>query len=52
GDSLEVDTDKGHVLNKSKNKKSEINPLPEFMAKIIKDGGVVKHFKKYGGFKI
>jgi len=51
GDSLEVDTGKGYVLNKAKNKQIDINPLPEFMSKIIKDGGVVKHFKKHGGFK-
>jgi len=26
--------------------------LPGFMTRIIKDGGVVKHFKKHGGFKL
>ena len=52
GDSLEVDTVKGDVLNKANGKKVDITPLPDFMAGIIKDGGVIKHFKKHGGFKI
>ena len=50
-DELEVDTDKGVVLNKRSKKTVSIKPLPDFMSKIIKDGGVVKHFKKHGGFK-
>jgi len=52
GNRLEVDTDKGYVINKANNKKVQIIPLPGFMTRIIKDGGVVKHFKKYGGFKL
>jgi len=51
-DELEVDTDKGVVLNKRSKKSVSIKPLPDFMSKIIKDGGVIKHFKKHGGFKI
>jgi len=51
GDALDVDTEKGVIVNKTKNEQIEINPLPDFMSKIIKDGGVVKHFKKYGEFK-
>ena len=52
GHRLEVDTDKGYVVNKANNKKVQITPLPGFMTRIIKDGGVVKHFKKHGGFKL
>ena len=52
GNLLEVDTDKGYVINKANNKKVQITPLPDFMTRIIKDGGVVKHFKKHGGFKL
>ncbi len=52
GDALEVDTVKGYVLNRTGNKKKQINPLPGFMARIVKDGGVIRHFKKHGGFKI
>lgn len=51
GNALEIDTDKGYVLNRDTGKKITINPLPKFMSKIIKDGGVIKHFKKNKGFK-
>jgi len=50
-DFIEVDTAKGVVFNKSKSKRLDIKPLPDFMSKIIKDGGVVNHFKKHNGFK-
>jgi len=52
GDRLEVDTDKGYVSSKANNKKVDITPLPCFMARIIRDGGIISHFKKHGGFKI
>lgn len=52
GDKLEVDTDKRYVFNKANGKKVKITPLPGFMARIIKDGGIINHFKKHGGFKI
>jgi 3-isopropylmalate/(R)-2-methylmalate dehydratase small subunit len=29
-----------------------INPLPPFILKIIKDGGLVNHFRKQGGFEL
>jgi 3-isopropylmalate/(R)-2-methylmalate dehydratase small subunit len=51
-DILEVDTVNGYVLNVSTGKKSAIAPLPDFMSKIIEDGGVIEHFKKHGDFKI
>lgn len=52
GDVLEVDLDKGVVFNKSKNVKLEIKPLPNVMIKILQDGGLAEHFKKYGGFNL
>lgn len=52
GDRLEIDTEKGYVLNTANGKHTRINPLPDFMSRIIKDGGVISHFKKHGGFKI
>jgi 3-isopropylmalate/(R)-2-methylmalate dehydratase small subunit len=50
-DVLELDTDKGYLFNKSKSRIIDIKPLPDFMSRIIKDGGVVEHFKKHKGFK-
>ena len=52
GDLLEVDLDKGIVLNKTKNLKLEVKPLPKVMIKILQDGGLAPHIKKYGGFNL
>jgi 3-isopropylmalate/(R)-2-methylmalate dehydratase small subunit len=52
GDVLEADLDKGVVYNKTKNVKLEVKPLPNVMIKILQDGGLAEHFKKYGGFKL
>jgi len=30
----------------------KINPLPPVMRKLLSDGGLVEHFKKYGGIKL
>lgn len=47
-DSLAMDLDKGVVRNMSKNIELEIKPLPKFMQELLKEGGVVSYFKKYG----
>ena len=52
GDELEVNLEEGIVYNKSRKKKIKINPLSGFMIKILKDGGLAAHFKKYGTFKL
>ena len=52
GDVLEVDLDKGIVFDKTKNVKLEVKPLPNVMIKILQDGGLAEHFKKYGGFNL
>jgi 3-isopropylmalate/(R)-2-methylmalate dehydratase small subunit len=52
GDVLEVDLDKGIVFNKTRNMKLEVKPLPNVMIKILQDGGLAEHFKKYGGFNL
>ncbi|MFZ2454897.1 MAG: 3-isopropylmalate dehydratase small subunit [Candidatus Altiarchaeia archaeon] len=52
GDVLEADLDKGVVFNKTKNVKLDVKPLPGVMIKILQDGGLAEHFKKYGGFKL
>ncbi|RJX27604.1 MAG: 3-isopropylmalate dehydratase small subunit [Dethiobacter sp.] len=51
GDLLQVNLEKGIVLNKSKNREIPITPLPQVMLKILSDGGLIKHFQKYGDFK-
>jgi len=52
GDELEVDLDNGIIKNKTKNIEIKIAPLPSTMQILLQDGGLVEHFKKYGGFKI
>jgi 3-isopropylmalate/(R)-2-methylmalate dehydratase small subunit len=52
GDELELDMEKGLLTDKTKNLEMMIKPLPNFMLRILKDGGLVAHFRKYGGFKL
>jgi 3-isopropylmalate/(R)-2-methylmalate dehydratase small subunit len=51
GDELEIDTETGKLRNKSKGLLLDIKPVPPVMKKLLEDGGVIEHFKKYGGFK-
>ena len=50
GDELEIDIESGKLKNKSKGLILDIKPIPPVMKKLLADGGVVEHFKKYGGF--
>lgn len=52
GDELIVYPDRGFIENITRNKKIAFNPLPEFMLKILSDGGLVEHFKKHGGYNL
>jgi 3-isopropylmalate/(R)-2-methylmalate dehydratase small subunit len=51
-DSLQIDLEKGELKNLSKNAETKIKPLPPVMRKLLADGGLVEHFKKYGGIKL
>ncbi len=50
-DKLAVDLSKGILHNQTKGIDIPITPLPAVMLKILSDGGLVEHFKKYGEFK-
>jgi 3-isopropylmalate/(R)-2-methylmalate dehydratase small subunit len=52
GDELDVDLGAGVIRNKTKGVELTVKPLPDFMVKILSDGGLVAHFRKYGGFSI
>lgn len=52
GDELEIDLESGIVRDITQGFEININPLPPFMMKLLQDGGLVEHFKKYGGFSI
>jgi len=49
-DEIEVFLDKGKVCNISKNIEIDIRPLPEFMQRLLEEGGAINYFKKHGGF--
>lgn len=50
GDELSIDLGQGILKNVTKGIEITITPLPPVMLKILQDGGLVEHFKKYGGF--
>lgn len=51
-DRLEIDLENGILKNLTKKTESKIKPLPPVMRKLLADGGLVEHFKKYGGIKL
>ncbi len=46
GDELEIDINKGEIRNLTKKEVYKIPPLPEFMQKILLDGGLIPHILK------
>jgi 3-isopropylmalate/(R)-2-methylmalate dehydratase small subunit len=52
GDELEVDLEAGTVKNVTKGETLKFAPLPPVMVKILNDGGLVEHFRKYGDFSL
>ncbi|QLH75617.1 MAG: 3-isopropylmalate dehydratase small subunit [Methanomassiliicoccales archaeon] len=52
GDELDVDLERGIVLNRTKGIEIKAVPLPPVMVKILNDGGLAEHFKRYGGFNL
>jgi 3-isopropylmalate/(R)-2-methylmalate dehydratase small subunit len=52
GDELEVDLEKGTVINKTQEKTLKFTPLPGVMIKILGDGGLLAHIEKHGDFKL
>ena len=50
-DVIEIDMDKGVVKNITKDIELNIKPLPEFMQKLINEGGLINYVKKYGELK-
>lgn len=51
-DELQIDLENGELRNLTQKTKMKINPLPPVMRKLLSDGGLVEHFKKYGGIKL
>lgn len=51
-DELRIALTQGVLENLTGGKVIEINPLPQAMVKILKDGGLVEHLNKHGTFAI
>lgn len=51
GDHLEISLENNRIKNITKNSLIPIRSIPPVMKKLLADGGVIEHFKKYGGFK-
>jgi len=52
GDSLEIDLDKGKVTDLSQERELTSKPVTGFMQELLKAGGIVNYYKKYGELKI
>jgi 3-isopropylmalate/(R)-2-methylmalate dehydratase small subunit len=50
GDALDIDLTEGVIFNRTKDLQIAVKPLPPVMLKILKDGGLAAHFRKFGGF--
>jgi len=50
-DELEIDLDKNTLKDLTKNINLKTKPLPRIMQKLLSDGGLVAHFKKYNDIK-
>ncbi len=47
GDELEIDLDKGVLVNTSKGIEKRISPLPKVMQKILQEGGMIDYFARH-----
>lgn len=52
GDELELDVKNGSIKNLTKSIEIKFAPLPDVMIKLLADGGLVEHVKKYGDFNL
>ncbi|MFZ5800108.1 MAG: 3-isopropylmalate dehydratase [Candidatus Omnitrophota bacterium] len=52
GDRMEIDLDKGILTDLATKKNLQVKPLAPFMQTLLKDGGVVEHFKKHRGLNL
>jgi 3-isopropylmalate/(R)-2-methylmalate dehydratase small subunit len=51
-DLLDIDLNTGLIKNLTKNIELKIKPLPDFMQGLLKEGGALNYFKKYGELKV
>jgi len=51
-DILEINLEEGTIGNLTSGAKFSTKPMPEFLLTILKNGGLVAHFKKHGDFQL
>ncbi|MGE5576129.1 MAG: 3-isopropylmalate dehydratase small subunit [Syntrophothermus sp.] len=52
GDELVADLEAGVLEDRTTGVRIPVKPLPRVMIKILQDGGLAAHFRKYGTFKL
>ena len=52
GDTIEIDMDSGDVVDSTKGTNVRASPVPKTMQVLLKDGGLIPHLKKHGGFAL
>jgi 3-isopropylmalate/(R)-2-methylmalate dehydratase small subunit len=52
GDNLKIYLEKGKIEDETNDKILTFTPLSPFMRKLIEDGGIEEHVKKYGDLKV
>ncbi|MFA4991853.1 MAG: 3-isopropylmalate dehydratase, partial [Candidatus Omnitrophota bacterium] len=52
GDEVRVDLEKGIVSCSQRGYSLRIKPFTEFQKKLVREGGIVSYYKRYGGLKI
>ena len=51
-DTLDLDLDKGVIRDITKDINLQAKPLPHFMQELLKEGGIINYFRKYGELKV
>ena len=52
GDEIELFIKEGKIINHTRNETLSFSPLPPIMKRILSDGGLVEHVKKYRDLKL
>jgi len=52
GDILSIDLEKGVLEDKTKGFQLSFPPLPDIMTRILREGGLVAHVRRYGDFNL
>ncbi|RPJ55726.1 MAG: 3-isopropylmalate dehydratase small subunit [Dehalococcoidia bacterium] len=52
GDMLEIKVDEGQMFDRTKGMEKTFSPLPPIMREILRQGGLDRYIKTYGGLKV